>query len=365
MKKTDVAEVVRSAPEQKAAKQLQRDYVTLQKYQLNPTNSFPQTYYGQVITNAFLKFLTDHPASTYQADIDGRIAQWQAELSQVSTGMVKYQGKWITAADWTAQWQQQRAQQMLAQAQQLLAQQQLANAGALLDQICLLTNAPPDVLATAHQLRLDTYRQLPELLTQRMQQLSNELAVCQQQCQEAQKAKAEAGAQHRASLSSMTIGSSHSLNQGGNNSMPQRIARGGRGGNRYSGGGYGGSGPVEPPQRMGADSAKIIESQNALTAANDALAVAQSCVDKLKAEQAAVQKNLMAAKTRATVLHITPTGMEPPTTTVAQAAPAPTTPTPSESTDVLQDSSNWFQRNWIFIVGGLVVAAFVVSRMLR
>ena len=356
VKKADVAEAVRSTPEQKAAKLLQRDYVALQKYQLNPTNSFPATYYGQVITNGFLKFLANHPGSVYQTNLEDRLTQWQTELSQVSTGLVKYQGKWITAADWTTQWQQQRAQQLLAQAQQLLAQQQLANASTLLDQLCLLTNAPPDVLAAARQLRLDTYRQLPEVLTQRLQQVETELTACQQQLQQAQHDKATAIAQHKAALSSMSLGSTRPANQGTSGSLPQRATQGARG-NRG-----GGTITVEPAQRMGADSGKVVESQTALNTANDALVTAQSCVDKLKTEQAALKKNLAAIQARAVALNLVSTNAAvTAATVVAQAPPAPV----AESSDVLQDSSNWFQRYWIFLAAGLVVAVWLVSRLVR
>src|SRR5579859_3507909 len=120
--KADIASVVRWTPEQKAEWQMNHDYISLQRYQLNPTSSYALEYYNQIIDGVFRKFLTQHPNSPHAAGVNARIAEWKAERDLVAAGNVKFHGRWSPAAEVADQLEHERTQQLARQNPSLKSQ---------------------------------------------------------------------------------------------------------------------------------------------------------------------------------------------------------------------------------------------------
>ena len=97
--KADIARIVRSTPEQRAAEHTKRDYQALEKYRLDPNTSYQLDYYDAVIGNVFRKFLAQYPSSIYESNVTDRIALWVAERNLVAAGRMKFHGRWLPAAE--------------------------------------------------------------------------------------------------------------------------------------------------------------------------------------------------------------------------------------------------------------------------
>jgi hypothetical protein len=89
--KTDVRAVQRDTPEQKARR---ASYENLCRYNLNPNQEYTAAYYNQVIA-LMEKFLATWPDDAIRA----KLAEWNAELAQVSKGRVKYNNYWMSPAE--------------------------------------------------------------------------------------------------------------------------------------------------------------------------------------------------------------------------------------------------------------------------
>ena len=94
--KSNVVEIVRLTPEQKAEQQMTRDYEKAKKNQLDPATNYPLAAYDPVINDVFRKYLAQYTNSPYQQEITGWIAQWEAERDMVASGQRKYRGQWMS-----------------------------------------------------------------------------------------------------------------------------------------------------------------------------------------------------------------------------------------------------------------------------
>jgi len=134
--KSEIQSIVRESLEQKHER---ADYAGLGAYALNPNQELTRSQYDAGIT-AFEKFLATYTNSSFAADINHRLADWRAEVSNVESGRVKFAGTWMTpdekraeAARNTMQSLKQRLadlqRQRTAQAEKLATiQKQLADA---------------------------------------------------------------------------------------------------------------------------------------------------------------------------------------------------------------------------------------------
>ncbi len=134
--KSDTQSIIHETAEQKQAT---ADYEALASFTLNPNQELTKDQYDAGIA-AFEKFLTTDTNSSYAADIDHRLADWRAEVSNVESGKVKFAGTWMTpdekrteAAQNTMQSLKQQLadlqRQRIAQAEKLVAtQKQLTDA---------------------------------------------------------------------------------------------------------------------------------------------------------------------------------------------------------------------------------------------
>jgi uncharacterized coiled-coil protein SlyX len=90
--KSDIQSIIHETAEQKQAT---ADYEALASFTLNPNQELTKDQYDAGIA-AFEKFLTTYTNSTYAADINHRLADWRAEVSNVESGKVKFAGAWMT-----------------------------------------------------------------------------------------------------------------------------------------------------------------------------------------------------------------------------------------------------------------------------
>jgi hypothetical protein len=90
--KSDIKTIEKETPEQKKE---QADYSALSTYRLNPNQELTEAQYNSGIA-AFNKFLTDHPQSHFTNDINTLITTWSTELSNLQSGKVKFENKWMT-----------------------------------------------------------------------------------------------------------------------------------------------------------------------------------------------------------------------------------------------------------------------------
>ncbi|HTS16979.1 MAG TPA: hypothetical protein VMP11_05350 [Verrucomicrobiae bacterium] len=93
--RSDIQSVVRETPE---LKQEKADYEGLSNLTLNPNQELTKTQYDAGIA-MFETFLTAHSNSTDAAEVSRRLADWQAEASNVASGKVKFAGAWMTPAE--------------------------------------------------------------------------------------------------------------------------------------------------------------------------------------------------------------------------------------------------------------------------
>src|ERR1700722_14855173 len=90
--KSDIQSIVRETPEQKQEKEA---YASLTKYTLDPNQELTKDQYATGIA-AFEKFLAKFTNSAATAEINQRLADWQAEASSVASGKVKFASTWMT-----------------------------------------------------------------------------------------------------------------------------------------------------------------------------------------------------------------------------------------------------------------------------
>jgi len=95
-------------------------YHDLGKYQLDPQNSYPLSYYDSAINQGFLPFLQQYPHVMETAVISNRLTEWQAERDKVASGQVKYHGQWMPAAEADKLTETERTQQIIQDVRALM-----------------------------------------------------------------------------------------------------------------------------------------------------------------------------------------------------------------------------------------------------
>jgi len=105
---------------------MQRDYEALQKYQLDPNRSFSLAQYDEVMDRVLRQFLTEHTNSVHEKEVMDNLAQWQEERNLVASGRVKYDGKWMSAAEAQSLIASDQAEQLLQRTRALISQSNFA-----------------------------------------------------------------------------------------------------------------------------------------------------------------------------------------------------------------------------------------------
>jgi hypothetical protein len=149
-------------------------YHDLGKYQLDPQNSYPLSYYDSAINQGFLPFLQQYPHVMETAVISNRLTEWQAERDKVASGQVKYHGQWMPAAEADKLTETERTQQIIQDARALMAQGQFE---AATERLAPYYNAaqPSALVVESRRLQADVYRLWISSLETVQEQLTKDL----------------------------------------------------------------------------------------------------------------------------------------------------------------------------------------------
>ncbi len=343
VRKSDVAEVTRATPEQKAAAAMQQAHEATKRYQLNPMNSFPKEYYDQVLSGSFRKFLTDFPNSTFSAEMQERIATWEAERDKVVAGQVKRSGQWLAAEQVAAM----ESKQLLQQVNAALANRRYDIAVPLLDKL-LASNTPSNLVTTAQEMRVKAYQDWLQSLEQSLARLedmsvsnSTTIAAAKEQLDKA----------HNALRAASQKASGSSFKQSGQDTG---------GGKRRTRGKGGGSAP-----RMGQLSDAVQHDMEEVANREKKLADLERKQADLNMQLASVRHILPQVQTRMTELGIeaAPVVTTTKVSTQTEPPPPPPPPPPPEK-DLLTQIADCAKKYWLFVAGGLLLVIWIISRKL-
>jgi len=163
---------------------MQEAYDTLKVYDLNPTNSYPLSYYDKVIKGLFQKFLDTYPESPYEADVAERIMRWKKERNIVATGKEKYGGLWRTSNIA----KEQRGETIIDQTRVLIVRKMYEEAIRLLRSVDWAVDQPK-YIHDARNLEKQAYDGLLKVLGEKERALSDQIAQYQRKAAEASEAK--------------------------------------------------------------------------------------------------------------------------------------------------------------------------------
>ena len=303
--KTNVAQVVRLTPEQQRAATLQRDYTALGKYTLTPNTTLPVAQYDRVITGVFKKFLNEYPGSEYESQVQNRITQWEAEREKDVAGLIKVDGAWQSKADAEKMQRNAKIRELMQSGQQAFTARQWSQAARAYDS--LLSLQPGSAAALGAQ------RQLHICLTEWRKQLELEQKTV---------AVDLAAAQHRYDQAQQT--------------------------DQHSFTGLKKATDGTPEGKLGESGAAFMKSQTAVTTAKNQLTPLQARATAIQSQLAEISHRLNANDLQAA---------SPTQNLVAASSPSPAT------TDVLDDTVNWWQRNWMMLAIVAVIGVYLLSRI--
>ncbi len=308
--KADIAGITRWTPQQKAERETQREYENLEKYQLNPVNSYPAEYYDQVISNVFRAFLAKHPDSPDTTNVTARITEWKAERDLVNAGNVKFHGRWSPAAEIAPLVERAWGQQLLQQGRELISQRRYESAVERL-QFVVRLERQPELVSQAMPLLTSAYQSATNMLERQQRQLTHDVFT----------------AQERVDQASQALRAAQAL--------------------------------LPPP--TSANSQSNTDAQRAVDKARDDLAMAQNDLASTKSQLDVVKQKLTTLKSRPPVAAISTSVPQP---TKAQSAPSSSPAPAAESTDVLGGLVTWAKNNWVAMLVIIGAILFFISRFL-
>ena len=97
--KSEIAEIVRSTPEQLAQRAMEHAYANTQKYKLDSAHNYTLNYYQLVTDRVLRRFLADYPDSPFTNAVQAKLKEWISEQGMVASGLRKYHGVWIRAEE--------------------------------------------------------------------------------------------------------------------------------------------------------------------------------------------------------------------------------------------------------------------------
>jgi len=332
IRKSEVAEVIRATPEEKAALAMKEAYEAARHYQLDPQNSYTKDYYDRVLNGSFRKFLAEYPTSPYAAEMRERMAAWEAEREKVAAGWVKRNGQWLTPETVATN----EAAALLQQARQALANNRFDLAAPLLDKV-LAGPAPSNLFATAQQMRVKTYQDWLQSLQQSVAKLealsaSNAaaFATAKQRHDEAQNALRAAAQKAAGETRTQRLPQTQDQPEGG----PKR--------------------PKDDGIRMGWVTDVVKEEFAQVAEAQKKLGELEREQVNLNAQMAGAKRVLAQVQTRMAELNI-------PAAIVAEPPPPP--PPPTEE-DLITRWGTLVKKYWLFGVIGLLAIIWMVARKL-
>ncbi len=311
-------------------------YHDLGKYQLDPQSSFPLSYYDNAISQGFLPFLQQYPHVMETAIISNRLADWQAERSQVASGQVKYHGQWMTAAEANKLTETERTQQIVQDARALMAQGQF---DAATEKLAPYYNAsqPSLLVVESRRLQADVYRLWISSLETAQGQLTKDLEATKDRVTRLADIRSRAQANYDQARGKSMVTGTRAL--GDSAISGQASADYLRAEKQYN----------EEQNRQFAIQEQLdntIHQLRQVHQSQDLFTAAYPTIEVVK-ETPPPKTNSPAA----------PSPTPPPSTN----APAPPPPPPPPT--VLEQTGAWFSRNWVIVAGVGLLGLWGVSRL--
>jgi hypothetical protein len=299
-------------------------YHDLGKYQLDPQNSYPASYYDSAINDGFRRFLTQYPRALETATVTNRLAAWQDERDKVASGQVKYRGQWMTAAEATKLAETERTRQIVQDARALLAQGQFEAATERLAPY-YNANQPSTLVVESRRLQSDVYRMWMSSLETTQEQLTKDLEATKERVSHLAEVRSRAQANYDEARNKSLNTTSRVL---GDSAISSQA------------------------------SADYLRAEKQFNEEQNRQFAIQEQLDNTIHQLREVRQNqdLFAAAYASTeVVKVTP----PPQTN----APAPAPPPPPPPPTVLEKMGDWFSRNWIVVAGVGLLGLWGVSRL--
>lgn len=331
--KSDIASISRMSAADRDQRLATIAYHDLGKYQLDPQNSYPLSYYDTAINDGFRHFLMLYPHALEAATVTDRLADWQEERDKVASGQIKYHGQWMPAVEANKLAETERTQQIIQDARASLAEGQFEAASA---KLALYYDAPPPspLAAESRRLQADVYRMWISSLETTQQQLTKDLEATKDRVTHLSEVRSHAQTNYDQARDKSQNTTSRVL--GDNAISSQASADYLRAEKQYN----------EEQNRQFAIQEQldntirllrqVHQEQDLFTAAYPAIEVAK--------ETTTPNTNAIAAS--------------PPPQTNAPAPPPPPLPPPT----VLDQTGAWFSRNWIIVPGVALLGLWGVSR---
>ena len=200
----------REKTEKVLAEKMDRDIKQLRTRVLNPKNSSAVGYYDQIINNEFRQFLANYPSSLYEAEVNDQMKEWQAERDRVASGLVKYDGEWVTKAHFDKYYRWDQVFALYREGDRFVSQTNWSAAVQKFDAVLALNPGGGTEFATKRQLVLSLTKWLV-VLTRDLQISSDRTGNARNAFQQAQDAfkKAQANLKKPAQVSRPSFAGVH------------------------------------------------------------------------------------------------------------------------------------------------------------
>jgi hypothetical protein len=302
-------------------------YHGLGKYQLDPQNSYPLSYYDSTINDGFRRFLAQYPRALEAATVTNRLAEWQEERDKVALGQVKYRGQWMSAAEATKLAETEHTRQVVQDARALMAQGQFE---AATEKLAPYYNAaqPSPLVVESRRLQADVYRLWISSLETAQEQLTKDLEATKDRVTRLSEVRSQAQSNYDQARSKSLNTQSRAL---GDSAISSQASA----------------------DYLRAEK-QFNEEQNRQFAIQEQL---DNTIRQLR-QIHQYQDLFTAAYPTIAVVKETP----PSPKTNATAPPPPPPPPPPPTT--IEKMSDWFSRNWIIVAGIGLLGLWGVSRLL-
>lgn len=360
LNKSDIASITRLSLVDRDQRLATIAYHALGKYQLDPQDSYPLSYYDSVIDDGFRHFLTLYPRAVEAAAVTNRLAEWQDERDKVAAGQIKYHGQWMTAAAAGKLAETERARQIIEDARALMAQGQFEAATEKLMPYYNAEQLSP-LVVESRRLQTDVYRLWISSLQSTQEQLTKDLEATKDRIARLAEIRSRAKANYDDARSKSLNTQSKAL---GDNAMSTQASadylRAEKQLNEEQNRQFAVQEQLDNTTR---DLRQVHLNQDLFAAAYPAIEMTKETPPPAKVNAAAPPPPPSPTATNA--LSSSPsTTMNAPSSPppTATNTPVPSTP-PSPPQTVLEQMADWIGRNWIVVVGVGVLGLWGVSRL--
>jgi hypothetical protein len=308
-------------------------YRSLDKYQLDPQNSYPLSYYNNVVNEYFKPFLAKYAGTTEANKLTNRLADWQAERDKVAADQARLHGKWMTVAEARALSEREHTQQILERAKTFIAQGQYQSATDTLSP-CFAVTQPPELAQESRRLQTEIYHLWIGNLDTQQQALTKDVEATKDRITHATEEQVRAAngfTQARAALINSdrrTLGDDATVSQAGNELL--RVQK------------------------------ELADSQSHQATARQDLDYTIRTLADVRHEADVFAAAFPVIESVGSFKEAVKEPAAPQTNTPPKPPPPPPPPPPPS---VLQAMADWFAKNWIIVAAAGLLALWGISRL--